>query len=758
MSHAPSTQAEREAQLRLEALAREDKWFLSAGEGTLWAPPFPRALHRPGFWDAAHMFHYPTPPLFTVALVNEDGTADPLEHGGSDWRPDRLRVKWRSRSGLPFTEFRYVLPGGRFCSAWRTEEELGWPNPAFRALTLTAFTSIPVDRVRDVRADDPGITWTSSLRDEAGQTLDVDTRLSVTLLPPRGRHPVAPGVIHHLAQVTSNAFCGALCSEGPPRPDWDLVPFAEQWQDRTNGGLGPTLPPPGFLQEGQVNLVTALPLLDVPARYGIAFIATLSVLGADSGPGQPPPSAPPMPRRSEARWRAMLASYPRLTCSDPHLDRYFDYRIYGLYLNRIEGGVGRIRRPAVAEGIQAFHLPGAPASTCHMMETRWSTDPGTAHGSLLNFLDAQREDGSLPGRLHVNHEVDDGFCHANWGDAFLAVDALHPKDDFLAVSYGGLSRYADWLRRERDPEASGMVTVVTPAEADQQHSPRFSSHPLKAVDATVYAYQLYQALEQMAHRLGRGDEAEDWRQRAEVTGGALLGRMWDQELGLFTDLDVPSGERTGVRTVTSFYPLLTDLLDEEHLSRLLAHLGDPATFGADYPVPSAPADDDLFSPVGFWDGQRRCSPWNGRVRPHANSHVVEGLIRQWHRGFNEAGPVAGRILRQFVRMMFHRGDPERANCFEHYNPMTGHASFFRGIDDHQRSWVADLMARGVTGVQPTSEALVVHPLPMGLQGATFRGLLRHHEVLVTVDGDDVTATVDGTAHLGRAGVPVVVPW
>ncbi|HSM61091.1 MAG TPA: hypothetical protein VK849_09855, partial [Longimicrobiales bacterium] len=46
--------AERAARERLQALARSDKWFLSAGDGFLWAPPFPRWLDRcPGFWDEA---------------------------------------------------------------------------------------------------------------------------------------------------------------------------------------------------------------------------------------------------------------------------------------------------------------------------------------------------------------------------------------------------------------------------------------------------------------------------------------------------------------------------------------------------------------------------------------------------------------------------------------------------------------------------------------------------------------------------------
>ena len=37
-------------------LAREDKWYLSNGEGVLFAPPFPVWLDAPGFWDEATVF------------------------------------------------------------------------------------------------------------------------------------------------------------------------------------------------------------------------------------------------------------------------------------------------------------------------------------------------------------------------------------------------------------------------------------------------------------------------------------------------------------------------------------------------------------------------------------------------------------------------------------------------------------------------------------------------------------------------------
>jgi hypothetical protein len=169
-----------------------------------------------------------------------------------------------------------------------------------------------------------------------------------------------------------------------------------------------------------------------------------------------------------------------------------------------------------------------------------------------------------------------------------------------------------------------------------------------------------------------------------------------------------------------------------------------------------------------------------------NSHVVEGLLRQWRAGRRSVGPVAADLLRRFVRMMFDDGDPDRPNAFEHYNPYTAHPSRFRGIDDYQHSWVLDLVARGVAGLDPdgwltpapdrprgarsAAEAsrggaaagpgarpLVVDPLPLDLEAVDLEGaVVRGRRIDVRIRGDAVTATVDGVEHRGVVGEPLVL--
>lgn len=794
---------------RLEALSRDDKWYLGSGDGLLWAPSSPRWLHRPAFWDEARIYHVPVAPCFTVSLVTGDGKEDPLERQDTHWRPDRMRVRWRSRSGLSFTETRYLLPGGRLCSAWRTDEDLGWPNPVFQHRFLAAHTALPTESAESVRRVDTGVAWRRRVWTEDGtDSLTLDQALDVHLFPPRGHHAVASEVRIRLQESLRSAWVGAARCESGGGPEWNLTPFAEGFAVRHGDGRPPWPGVPVEGGRGSVHLAVVLPLLDLPARYAVGFVlrivprvsageapggegeaasgradgggtfrsgsvaeeseregdASFAGEGAGAAPGAPErPRLLPRPALARDRWGEALACYPRFRCSDEHLSATVDYRVFGLHLNRLAGGRRYLPYPAVAEGPGPLHHPTAGSAPCHMMETRWSTDPSVARGTLLNFLAHQRRDGSFPTRLYVHRPPDEASCHMNWGDAVRAVDRLHPQRAFLERAYGALSRYGSWVARSRDPEESGLITLSRPQEASQDHTPRWeaaSGPELKAVDASVCACRLWRALAEMADALGHDDEVEPWL-RLHRRSADALDRLWDDESGIYGDLDPAAGRLTGVKASAGFHPLLTDLPDPDRVRRLLAHLEPGGVFATPFPVPTLATDDPGFDGEGFWKGTRRDRPFNGRIWPTATCQLLEGLLRQWHRGIAEAGTVAARLLPAFVRMMHEpeeTGDRPRPNSYEHYNPLTGHPSRYRGLDDHQRSWIMDLVIRGVAGVEPRSHGLRVHPLPLGLERVELEAELRGRTVRVELRGEEVSTEVDGLAHRSTVGTPLAIPW
>jgi glycogen debranching enzyme len=475
---------------------------------------------------------------------------------------------------------------------------------------------------------------------------------------------------------------------------------------------------------------------------------------------------------SRAAWSAYFDRVPALACSDEFIERFWYYRWYGLRLCSHEAGVGHHLYPGVCEGIGPFHLPIAYSAPCHARELRWFPDPARARGVILNFLAHQYEDGRLHGRIYVDELEGTDFYFADWGDAVLAVDAVHPDKDFLDAVYEPLARYAEWLARERDADGTGLIDVVEQFETGQEFMSRYlavdaeadsetwgARFRLKGVDATVYAYRLYRALAALAVRVGRADEAGGWRTAAERTGDAIRRHMWDPETGMFFDVDPATMRRTGVKAAVCFYPYLTDIAGSEHVEGLQRHLLDPAGFWTPYPVPSTSADDPYYSADAEWKGKRHKCPWNGRVWPMANSHVADAVARTALGHEPGLRATAAELIGRFIRMMFHDSDPRRPNTYEHYSPETGRPSLYRGVDDYQHSWVNDLIVRYVAGFRPSGDdAFVVDPFPFGVDHLCLSRLpFRGREVEIEIEGDRVEVRVDGAARgESRVGTPLEV--
>lgn len=441
--------------------------------------------------------------------------------------------------------------------------------------------------------------------------------------------------------------------------------------------------------------------------------------------------------------------------------------VYGLRLNFIDPA-GPYRHPTCAEGVEFFHCPIAYSAWCHARELRWLPDPARARGTLLTFLDHQRPDGQIPGRVYLTGQDGTDFYFADWGGALEALDEVHPDRAFLAAAYEPLARFADWLARERDPDGTGLYAVHDPYETGQENMSRYTAVDpdadrmhfdgalrLLGVDLTVYAYRLHRALARAAAALGLPAAGHD--AIADRIADAVRRWMWDPELELFSDVDPRDMTRTRVKAAVCFYPYLTDIAGREHLAGLARHLFDPAAFWLPWPVPSTAADDPRYSPDAEWDGVRQNCAWNGRVWPMTNSHVIEALGHVATALDGSYRERAAELLGRTIRMLFLDGDPARPTSYEHYSPVTGRPALYRGLDDYQHSWINDLIIRYAAGFRPRpDDGFTVDPLPLpferlSLERLPYRGSL----VDVGIDGERVQVRVDGTLRgEARRGEPL----
>ncbi len=705
----------------LEELRRPDKWYLGGGRALIWAPPFPSFLDWPGFWDEAHYFDHAVERAFTVALLGENGRSIDLKPLSRDWRPSELTTAWMA-GDLLLSERKCVLPQDVLVS------ELSIWNPTDRPAVVQ-----PVVYSLQLSVPSSGAHIVSEVAFEGG-SLHYTKRQMADL---RGRDVPAFNYRVALGADRPPESYGVYLSEwNSLRPDWRLTPFFERM---AQGSLGGNIQLGGWNTDGVVYLG-----LQYKLQVGPESRARL-VVGCGIGNELGQLLLQPV-ELSQQAWREYFEQAPRLEVAEPYLQCYWWYRWFGLRLNTISYAAGLAQQPFVAEGIGPFRNHISYSAQCHVLECRWLPSPQLARGSILNFVEHQGANGAFPANIYSQLVNANGIYHANWGRAVRELHAVHPDAAFLKQVYPALVRYAEFLDVERDPEGVHLYDVVNQGETGQEYMSRYQAvdakadhwgpFRLKGVDATVYAYELQRTLAWLAALLEKPEEAGYWTDQADVTRRAVREQMWDPELEMFTDVNPESGRRTGVKAAVGFYPFMTDIAGPEHLPAIRKHLLNPEEFWLAYPVPATSADDPYFSPWAEWKGKRHSCPWNGRVWPMTNSHLCDALARASQMLDPSLKPFAVELIARFVRLMFSDGDVGRPNCFEHYNPLTGQPSAYRGIDDYQHSWVVDLLVRYVAGVQPREDgSLVVDPLPFEIPSFSLTGLrVRGREVAVSWDG------------------------
>ncbi len=678
----------------VEQLARDDKWQLGAGDGTLFAPAFPRWLDVPGFWDGATIHRRGVAPLFTVTALDDDGHEIVARVTARRWTPSELTLQYRLGQGITATEVRTVHPGGIFVSEWRFA--------AYRPeqIHLVAWVAQRASSVERGSAK-----WNGALQFVVAAKLTDDDNS-----PMRARA--------ELACVGGAVAWSAMRGEGRvPPPEWRFTPFVEQWR---GGVLPKTVTSDTDAPDGGTFYAAVQRTLDV--EYAGASATFAMRLVPDKEAAREAEATPPGARQgtfggaSRKRWGDYFASLPAFRCSDPYFESLYWYRWYVL---RVNG-----RGPACS----IANAAGRARELC------WS---GDAEGSREIIRETLREPVA-----------------GDWGSALTALQASSPDSAFVRGIYPKAAAAGERLVTERDREESGLFDIARDDPSLEARRNDTRAGRIKGIETTVYAYLLFRWLERAAP--SADGDASRWNALAERTRNAVRAKMWNASTAMFSDVGGKGLTRTNVKHARCFLPYRTDIVSAEHVAGIEKHLLNPAEFFTAFPAPSLSADDARFSAEGVWKSRRAGDAWNGRNHPEVSAEIVDILARVARVHAPHLRESAALMLRRCVRMMFHDGELHRVNSHEHYNPFTGHASVFRGADDVPHGWQADLIIRHVAGVDANESGVTVDPLPFGLEYAEITGVrVRGQTVDVRVQGDVVTATVDGVATEGQLGTPMV---
>lgn len=761
----------------LALLRRTDKWYLGNGGMLIYAPPFPKNLHTPGFWDECHWGDLALPRLLCLSFAVElDDALYELDPHNSfwHWQPDRIEAKSYLvvREGIGFkqqhgvriflNERRSIGPDGTLHDHLSFELLAECPVTSLHVVAWTARQRTAEGEQHSAFAFADGMlsyTQAAALRahgrGETGLPLQVEMRgsrkpSSVQVTPSHGANLVPRLAFTPMWDALAASPAEKRRLSGEVRGDnvYGSVTYAAlHWELPLRQGKLP-----GLELEVHVGSAGTTPTAAKggpwAARVGRRQDQGGRPMGRPYQPGGYHQSlSTPDPGKA---WREFISLVPHFECSDEMLTRYYWYRWYGLRLNAVPPG-GNYVAPAVTEGIAYFRGVITYSLMCHLNECKWLADPALAQGCLQNHIALQTKAGHLAGHIYVSHANTKGFYHTDVGGSVQQLLLHHPDASFSADVLPALEKLAAYYLSERDGEGLHLFDVRDQYETGQEFTSRYfhadkradaygwdHALRLKGVDVTFYVYNLLCLLEALHQGAGNPSKARRFGKLAEAVRLGVSTHMWDPRRRFFFDYSAKSGRRSPYWAAVGLYPLINELATDAQALAAARHLADPQKFATPWPTPSVPPEDPYFQRHPRWRGERANCPWNGRVWPMINGHVVEAYGRLAELDPPRYRPALAAYLRRYVEMMhFEREgaagdakDPARPNCFEHYDPVDGRASDYRGIDDYMHSEVVNGILRYVAGVRLSRERdrdgsprtlLCVDPFPFDLSQFLLRG-------------------------------------
>ena len=187
--------------------------------------------------------------------------------------------------------------------------------------------------------------------------------------------------------------------------------------------------------------------------------------------------------------------------------------------------------------------------------------------------------------------------------------------------------------------------------------------------ASVDLMSLYIAdckhLAEIATILGNEEDSKELLQRAEKYS-LKLNELWDEEMGIYRDLNLTTKLFSNHLAPTNFYPLLAGVPSQDQAARMIEeHFMNPDEFFGEFMMPSIARNNPKFLDN---------VSWRGRIWAQMNFLVYLGL-----KNYNLSD--AAKILAEKSNELFMAEWRDRNRVFENYNATTGEGGDVDNIEN-----------------------------------------------------------------------------
>jgi putative isomerase len=190
---------------------------------------------------------------------------------------------------------------------------------------------------------------------------------------------------------------------------------------------------------------------------------------------------------------------------------------------------------------------------------------------------------------------------------------------------------------------------------------------VEGVDLNCYLVRELQAMSEIARELGRGGDAEEFREHAGRLAALIDETFWDETDGFYYDRNERTSEPVRIKTIAGLLPLWLGMISQDRADRLVRdHLLNPEEFWLPYPVATCARNEQDY----YQETRSGECTWMGATWIPTNYMLFHGLMRH---GYKDAAKelcarTFNMALREAATREYYNGE---TGCGQGLNPFWG---------------------------------------------------------------------------------------
>ena len=282
---------------------------------------------------------------------------------------------------------------------------------------------------------------------------------------------------------------------------------------------------------------------------------------------------------------------------------------------------------------------------------------------VLIFLDNQQESGLITRSVPVLPPDDNEHVKPFLAQILNLVKYVYKEENLINEAYyEKLKKYINYWLIEMDSNKNGlsewMSSVHTGMDNQHERAGYWNDRFCEGVDLNSYLYLELNAFADIAESLNKKNDADYYKTKAENIKTLILNLMWNDEDGIFYDLDMRTGKQIKVKSVSCFMPIWAKIATPGQAKRMIFdHIFNSSEFWTAYPVSAyAKSEDGYRTELRAEDVG--CN-WRANTWINTNYMIYHGLK---YYSYNDLASLLAHKTKQLV---------DKSGNREYYNSETG---------------------------------------------------------------------------------------